>query len=648
MAEIKELSPELSDQIAAGEVIERPSSVVKELLENAIDAGSSQIRITFVEAGLKEITIEDNGSGIAADQIDLAFRRHATSKIRSKADLFKIQTLGFRGEALASISAVAHVEILTNVGAAEGVVATFADGKKLSQKPAAAKKGTRITVRDLFYNTPARLKYLKSEKTEMTKIIDIVNRIALSHPELKIALNSEKKSLLLTNGSGDLRQDMAHIYGRQVASQLIEFSGADADFEINGLLTPPNITRSNRNFISILLNGRYIKNFQLSKAIMEGYGSTIGMGKFPIMVLNIKLDPLLVDVNVHPTKQEVRLSKEGSLSRLITKTIADALQQNSGTSDALENLNNPTDTTSYDQLLFNLNKSNAADFAGTDVPEEPEIQEHEEPIKVQTTEIETTSITIDVIDPDKSLISKTWAENTAIQEKLLPFGTSKKAAENESVVGSADQILQAGFPALTYIGQLNSGFIVADSEGGFYLIDYKEAWARLRYNELARELSNFASNQQLLLAPVVLELNNAEYENILANLDFFAKIGLELADFGRNSLIMKTHPNWIPAGHEQEYAREILDIYYANPQMTATEFQQKVVLFIVQQAAKTGANVTKKTRFNNQTGQALLDDLQKAKEPYQSPTGKPILVHFSERDLAKMFKQVQKTNRLEL
>ena len=212
MAEIRELSSTISDQIAAGEVIERPSSVVKELLENAIDAGSTQIKIKFLQAGLKEIVIEDNGSGIAADQIELAFRRHATSKIATTADLFKIQTLGFRGEALASISAVAQVEIITNTGDIDGIVARFADGELQDKEPIAAKRGTKIIVQNLFYNTPARLKYLKSEKTEITKIIDIVNRIALSYPDLAISLFNGSKELLATFGNGNLQQDLAQIY----------------------------------------------------------------------------------------------------------------------------------------------------------------------------------------------------------------------------------------------------------------------------------------------------------------------------------------------------------------------------------------------------------------------------------------------------
>ena len=308
MSKIHELSPELTNQIAAGEVIERPASVVKELCENSLDAGSSRIRIDFIDAGLKQITVQDNGSGIAKDQLDLAFTRHATSKIATERDLFNISTLGFRGEALASIAAVSHVEVITSSDNLGGVRTIFVGSEKKLQEDAASPKGTKISVSDLFFNTPARLKYLRSERTEILKIVDIVNRLALGHPDVAFTLTNNGKILLKTNGRNDLRQDIANIYGRQLAEKMEIFKGTSPDFKITGLLSDPNTTRSNRNFISLLLNGRYIKNYRLTQAIIAGYGSKLRPRRYPIAVVNIDLDPLLVDVNVHPTKQEVRLS----------------------------------------------------------------------------------------------------------------------------------------------------------------------------------------------------------------------------------------------------------------------------------------------------------------------------------------------------
>ena len=340
MPKIHELSETLTNQIAAGEVIERPASVVKELVENSLDAGATRIRVDFVDAGLKQIVVQDNGTGIERDQVDLAFTRHATSKISNEHDLFKVSTLGFRGEALASISAVSHVEILTATNGAIGTRATFSGGNKKGQEDAASQKGTKITVQDLFFNTPARLKYLRSPRTEIMKIVDIINRLALGYPQVSFTLSNTGKILLRTTGNGNLKQTVANVYGRHIAEKMEDIEAEDTDFKVTGLISKPELTRSTRNFISILLNGRYIRNFQLNTAIMDGYGSKLEARHYPIAVVSIKVDPLLVDVNVHPTKQEVRLSKEKELSRLITTAISNALVEKVEQTSAFANLEN--------------------------------------------------------------------------------------------------------------------------------------------------------------------------------------------------------------------------------------------------------------------------------------------------------------------
>lgn len=369
MAQIHELSENLSNQIAAGEVIERPASVVKELVENSIDAHADRIRVNFVDSGLKEIVVQDNGSGIATNQLDLAFMRHATSKINNERDLFKVATLGFRGEALASIAAVSHVEIVTATADELGTRAVFSGGSKKLQESSAAQKGTKITVRDLFFNTPARLKYLRSPRTEMMKIIDIINRLALGYPQIAFTLSNQGKVLMRTPGNNKLAQTVANIYGRHIAEKMIPINNDDHDFEISGLISKPDLTRSTKNFISILLNGRYIKNFKLDTAILEGYGAKLTSRHYPIAVISIKVDPLLVDVNVHPTKQEVRLSKEKELSRLITTAISDALVNKELQSDAFENLTTNRQDTLVDQLQFNLNKNVVNSSRKDEIPE---------------------------------------------------------------------------------------------------------------------------------------------------------------------------------------------------------------------------------------------------------------------------------------
>ena len=328
MGRIHELSDILADQIAAGEVVERPASVVKELVENALDAHSSQIDIYVEEAGLKSIQVIDNGEGISQADVLIAFRRHATSKITDRADLFKVKTLGFRGEALPSIASVSHVSLETSTQAeSAGSLVEIKGGELIKQQPSSARNGTKITVTDLFFNTPARLKYLSSRATELANISDIVNRLALSHTDVAFSLVSDGKTIFKTAGNGNLKQAVSAIYGLTSARQMIEFSGADADFAVSGLISLPKLTRAARSYISLLINGRYIKNFRISKAVVAGYGSKLMVGRYPLAVVNIKLDPLLVDVNVHPTKQEVRISKEEQLEFLLTKAVSQALSK---------------------------------------------------------------------------------------------------------------------------------------------------------------------------------------------------------------------------------------------------------------------------------------------------------------------------------
>ena len=340
MGKIHELPEVLADQIAAGEVIERPASVVKELTENSIDAQSTRIDILVEDAGLKSIQVIDNGIGIAADDVQIAFQRHATSKITSRDDLFRVRTLGFRGEALPSIASIADVTLETMPqDASMGAMIHFKGGKLIAQQSYAGRQGTRITVNQLFYNTPARLKYLSSPQTELAAITDWVDHLAMSHPEVAFSLSNNGRTLLRTSGNGNLVQVISAIYGVKNARQMIDFAGEDRDFQVSGLVSLPKLTRASKNYISILLNGRYIKNNQLSNAIIKGYGSKLMVGRYPIAVLAIQLDPLLVDVNVHPTKQEVRISKENQLADLITTRVANRIGQQNLIPSAVGNLN---------------------------------------------------------------------------------------------------------------------------------------------------------------------------------------------------------------------------------------------------------------------------------------------------------------------
>src|SRR5699024_2755185 len=326
MGKIKELQTSLANKIAAGEVVERPGSVVKELLENAIDAQATEINIEVEQSGVASIRVVDNGTGIEIDDLDLVFHRHATSKLDVDDDLFHIRTLGFRGEALASISSVSKVTLKTCTDNQEGQEVYVENCEVLNQKPAKAKRGTDILVESLFYNTPARLKYIKSLYTELGKITDIVNRMAMSHPDIRISLVSDGKTIIKTNGSGRTNEVMAEIYGMKVAKDLVHVTGDTSDYHLDAYFARPEHSRSNKHYISIFINGRYIKNFLLNKAILEGYHTLLMIGRYPICYINIEMDPILVDVNVHPTKLEVRLSKEDQLYELIVEKIHEAFK----------------------------------------------------------------------------------------------------------------------------------------------------------------------------------------------------------------------------------------------------------------------------------------------------------------------------------
>ena len=325
MGKINILSAELSNKIAAGEVVERPSSVVKELVENSIDAGSTNIKVIIKEFGIQQIRIIDNGSGISNDDLARAFLRHATSKISADYDLFHIETLGFRGEALASISSVSKVVIKSCAGEAQGKMLVLEGGKVVSEEYYAPIKGTDLSVENLFYNTPARLKYLRNPHTEQANITNIIHKFALSYPNVAFELHVDGKITFKTYGDGDVHKILSKIYNMGVARNMIEFSGNNDDYKVFGYISVPEETRASKNYINIFINGRYIKNYGIQNAIIDAYGTLLMINRYPLCVINIEMDPILLDVNVHPTKQEVRLSKEAELIRLIKEVIAERL-----------------------------------------------------------------------------------------------------------------------------------------------------------------------------------------------------------------------------------------------------------------------------------------------------------------------------------
>lgn len=619
---IRELPQELTNQIAAGEVIERPASVVKELVENSLDAGSRKIRIEFENAGLKKISVQDDGVGIAKDEIDLAFKRHATSKIQSERDLFNISTLGFRGEALASMAAVAKVEIETSQKDQSGVKALFQGGKKISQETFPPISGTKISVRDLFYNTPARLKYLKSEKTEILKIVDIVNRLALGHPEISFTLVNNGKTLLSTFGKNNLRQDVAKIYSRNIAERMYVIKAQNPDFEVSGLVSDPDHTRSNRSFITLLLNGRYIRNYQLTQAIIEGYKNKLQTGRFPIAVIDIKLDPLLVDVNVHPTKQEVRLSKEQDLEHLITKAIAEKVATSKQESLGVEKLYHNSAKTNVDQLRMNLGR----DVVNTVRPKPVKLEPVDNEIEVNDQHSKFATLN-QVRNDDKYVITSSWDENIVIQQALSPFEEKEKV---DTVVTAEDEVLVRKLPELKFVGRTKS-YILASQEDDLYLIDPLNAVRRLSYDKIYQQIESKQIDQQSLIKPVVLEFSNLDYLQIRENLEKLNELGIELEEFGQNTFLLESYPVWFGEDFEKK-VRTMINLYFDYA-------EDRIKLFTELASMMTKEKVKRRKKITDFEAKEIIESLAKSSDPYHDGDGKVIIVKLTKTDLNKMFEK---------
>ena len=445
MGKINILSAELSNKIAAGEVVERPSSVVKELVENSIDAGSTNIKIIIKEFGIQQIRIIDNGSGISNDDLARAFLRHATSKISADYDLFHIETLGFRGEALASISSVSKVVIKSCAGEAQGKMLVLEGGKVVSEEYYAPIKGTDLSVENLFYNTPARLKYLRNPHTEQANITNIIHKFALSYPNIAFELHVDGKITFKTYGDGDVHKILSKIYNMGVARNMIEFSGNNDDYKVFGYISVPEETRASKNYINIFINGRYIKNYGIQNAIIDAYGTLLMINRYPLCVINIEMDPILLDVNVHPTKQEVRLSKEAELIRLIKEVIAERLSNYTYIPQGMNNVLTKKEKAKIEKINFLDELDNKFGDVEDEINFSEERKEPEEDVEVERSfsdnQEESTSR---VVQEDEFLFGGDLLTNSG-EEK-----TSVHSKENTFNQRSKTQKIKSDLPDLSY------------------------------------------------------------------------------------------------------------------------------------------------------------------------------------------------------
>ena len=581
MSKIRVMDEILANKIAAGEVVERCASVVKELVENSIDADSHEIKIELKEAGTSLIKVTDDGIGMDKEDAVVAFSRHATSKIKDESDLYNINTLGFRGEALASIASVSNVLLKTSTGDV-GTLVNIKGGKIVKVENTDARKGTVIEVSELFYNTPARLKHMKSLYTELASITDYVNKIALSHPEIRFILINNNNVILKTDGSGNLLKTISAIYGMDVTRKMLEISGEDDDYIINGFISLPEVNRAGRNHMVTLVNGRVVRNQELNKTINDSYHSYKPDNRYPIVVINIELDPSLVDVNIHPTKMDIKFSKLEELLELVKRIITSKLNR---------------------QTLI-------PEASITDFPIVEEVQE-----------------------------TLTLKENTSLKNNIKPKYEEISldfSVQEEPVIYDRKEVeKEKRLPLLYPIGLVHGTYIVCQNEIGMYLIDQHAAKERINYELFKDKLNNPTKENIPMLLPLTIELSNNEYIILKENFEFLENMGFEISEFGINSVIIKAHPTWLTKDFEDLQIRKILELVSNKEKnFDLAKFNDHLAATL---ACK--ASIKANTNLSINEMEALIEDLRKCHNPFNCPHGRPAIITFTKYDLEKLFKR---------
>ena len=513
MSKIHTLDEHLTNMIAAGEVVERPSGVVKELVENSIDALADRITVRVFNGGCDSIEVIDNGVGMDKQDAVYAFNRHATSKISVTEDLWDIQTMGFRGEALPSIASVAKVSLLTSDGV-DSTEVIIEYGKLIKAAPAASAQGTTIKVEGLFYKTPARLKHLKSGFTELNSVLDIMQKFALAHPEISFELYADDKLKMSTPGNGSLEETAMHIYGLEIARNSIPVEFSDYDFNVKGILVLPSITRSTRSYINLFINGRMIRNYLLQKAVTEAYREFMMPDRYPVCVLNIQADYKLVDVNVHPSKWEIRLSKDRQL---------------------------------YNLLKDNINRILREQFRPA------EIKVNRNPVKVEET----------------SLFAETYTE---------PFRKEVYREDVKVEYEAEKEVNQVPEPVVIdhfqYLAQLHGNYIIACDEDNLYIVDQHAAMERCMYEEIQRQIDKQDAMMQTLLVPLVVELTPVQFEQLDKLNEVFNSIGITLEPFSKTTCVIRDVPVWFEDINEQDFINDLVDEILSEKKMSAHQIRK--------------------------------------------------------------------------
>lgn len=580
MSKIKVMDEILANKIAAGEVVEKTMNVVKELVENSIDAGSSEISIKLIDSGVKEIEVSDDGIGMDENDAKMAFSRHATSKLKNLDDLFYIESLGFRGEALPSIASVSNIRLKTSDGNT-GTLVTLKGGEELTISRCDLQKGTTITVSDLFYNTPVRLKYLKNLYVELANIVEYVNKMALSYPNIKFTLINNDKTLLMTDGSGDLLKVIYQIYGADITKKMVSINGENDDYYISGYISYPEVNKSNRNSITTLVNGRVIKNNELNKIIVDSYHTYIPKDKFPIIVLNIDVDPILIDINIHPTKMDIKFSKMDALKELVESLIVKKLKELS--------------------LIPNISVRDVSN-----------ISEVKNQIRNTKEEAVTTEKYLEEISFDFS-----------INEDNTNYSGNEEPVEETTY--RIKEMTPRGIVYLTYI--------IAENEDGMYIIDQHAAAERINYEKVLNALKENVVIVDLLV-PIKIELPTHEYLVVKENFSILEQYGFIAEEFGINTILIRSHPNWIMEDVAEECIRKVIDIIATKESF---DFDQFVWRMASTMACRMSIKANDYISYDDQVW--LLNELRKCENPFTCPHGRPTIITYTKYDLEKLFKR---------
>ena len=585
MSKIQVMNEDLANKIAAGEVVERCLNVVKELVENSIDAKSSKIRVSLKDSGILEITVADDGVGMDEDDAVLAFSRHATSKLKSLNDLFHIASLGFRGEALPSIASVSKVELRTSTNDV-GTYLYLEGGQLIKKERYPLEKGTTITVKNLFYNTPVRLKYLKSLSTELSLIIDYMNKMALSYPNIKFILENNDKELLNTTGDGNLLKVIYAVYGIDVAKKMIEINGENDDYVISGYVSYPEVAKTSRNVMTTLVNGRVIKNQALNRAILDTYHTYIPKDKYPVIVINISVDPILVDINIHPQKMDIKFSKLDELLSLVTSLIEKKLKE----------------------ILLIPHAS---------VRNIETIYEVEDSLPLEKPK--------SIFDDDNDIkIEK------EVEEVSFDFQADSEMVDNDEVPKEEYRIKK-----MHPLGIIHKTFIVAENEEGMYLIDQHAIAERINYEKFMKELSKENKDTTDLLVPIKLEYPKDEFLKIKEYLDVLKSIGVYLEEFGDHTFLVRRHPTFIYKGREKDSIEKIISILLEKGTFSKEKFIEKTATTLACRLS-----IKANDYISLEEADYLLETIRTCENPFTCPHGRPTIITYSNYELEKMFKRV--------